>query len=329
MSIYRGAGGAGDAVADSSSEALLIRQLAIEVQALADAAAVSETNAATSASDAADSATAAANSAASILADATAAEAAQLAASTSADEAAASALAASLSEDAAALSETNAAASEDAAALSESNAAASEDAAALSEDNAAASALAASEDADDAAISAAEAAASALAAQEQAESILNRSAVTITPTAGTTTLTATYAVGYEDVYKNGVRLNRDSDYTATTGTTIVLATASVAGDIYLIEVKGGFKGIQGLPGSIENSFEATNKNLDSNDAVLAYNGSGKLATITYADGVLKTLNYTGTQLTSVVLSGSIPSGILTTKTFTYNGSGKLVGVAYS
>ena len=32
MSIYRGAGGAGDATADSSSEALLIRDLAAEVQ---------------------------------------------------------------------------------------------------------------------------------------------------------------------------------------------------------------------------------------------------------------------------------------------------------
>jgi len=39
MSIYRGAGGAGDAVADSSSEALLIRELVVEAQADADAAA--------------------------------------------------------------------------------------------------------------------------------------------------------------------------------------------------------------------------------------------------------------------------------------------------
>ena len=66
MSIYRGAGGAGDAVADSSSEALLIQQLVIEAQADADAAQASATAAAGSASAAATSATNAANSAASI-----------------------------------------------------------------------------------------------------------------------------------------------------------------------------------------------------------------------------------------------------------------------
>jgi hypothetical protein len=66
MSIYRGAGGAGDAVADSSSEALLVQQLATEAQADADAAAASATAAAGSASAASTSATNAANSAASI-----------------------------------------------------------------------------------------------------------------------------------------------------------------------------------------------------------------------------------------------------------------------
>ncbi len=38
MAIYRGAGGAGDATADSASEALLIRELAAEVTADAAAA---------------------------------------------------------------------------------------------------------------------------------------------------------------------------------------------------------------------------------------------------------------------------------------------------
>jgi hypothetical protein len=66
MSIYRGAGGAGDAVADSSSEALLVRELAVEVQADADAAAASATAAAGSASTASTAATNAAASAASI-----------------------------------------------------------------------------------------------------------------------------------------------------------------------------------------------------------------------------------------------------------------------
>jgi hypothetical protein len=66
MSIYRGAGGAGDAVADSSSEALLVQQLATEAQADADAAAASASAAAGSASSASTSATNAAASAASL-----------------------------------------------------------------------------------------------------------------------------------------------------------------------------------------------------------------------------------------------------------------------
>ena len=70
FAIYRGAGGAGDAVADSSSEALLVRDLANQVEADADAAEAaklaaqaSQTAAANSATSASTSATSAATSA--------------------------------------------------------------------------------------------------------------------------------------------------------------------------------------------------------------------------------------------------------------------------
>jgi hypothetical protein len=63
MPIYRGAGGSGDATADSSSEALLIRELVAEADADATAAAASASSAAGSASAASTSATNAANSA--------------------------------------------------------------------------------------------------------------------------------------------------------------------------------------------------------------------------------------------------------------------------
>jgi len=56
MSIYRGAGGSGDAVNDSSSEASLVQQLAIEAQSSATAAASSASSASTSATNAAASA---------------------------------------------------------------------------------------------------------------------------------------------------------------------------------------------------------------------------------------------------------------------------------
>jgi len=59
------------------------------------------------------------------------------------------------------------------------------------------------------------------------------------PTAGTTTLSGTddgttvlaYTPGYEQVFLNGVLLSRGSDYTATTGTSVVLSAATIAGDI--------------------------------------------------------------------------------------------------
>ena len=53
---------------------------------------------------------------------------------------------------------------------------------------------------------------------------------TITATAGQTSFSATYTVNYAEVYVNGILLN-STDYTATTGTTVVLATAASAGDI--------------------------------------------------------------------------------------------------
>jgi hypothetical protein len=60
-----------------------------------------------------------------------------------------------------------------------------------------------------------------------------------TPTNGTTTLSGTddttnvlaYTPGYEQVFLNGVLLSRGSDYTATTGTSVVLTTGTVTSDI--------------------------------------------------------------------------------------------------
>ena len=51
-----------------------------------------------------------------------------------------------------------------------------------------------------------------------------------TATAGQTTFSVVYTVGYVEVYVNGVFIN-GSDYTATNGTSVVLAVGAVAGDI--------------------------------------------------------------------------------------------------
>ena len=56
------------------------------------------------------------------------------------------------------------------------------------------------------------------------------SRTSFTATAGQTTFSVTYTVNYIQVYVNGVLLNA-ADYTATSGTNIVLAVACTVGDI--------------------------------------------------------------------------------------------------
>lgn len=61
-----------------------------------------------------------------------------------------------------------------------------------------------------------------------------------TATASQTTFAITYDVGFVDVYLNGVKLVVSSDFTATSGTNIVLATGATAGDIVDIIAYGAF-----------------------------------------------------------------------------------------
>lgn len=83
-----------------------------------------------------------------------------------------------------------------------------------------------------------------------------------------------------------------------------------------------------LGAGLEVTFETVSANLPSADATLNYNGSGDIASIVYSTGITKTFNYTGTDITSIVLSGSTPSGISLTKTLTYS-SGDVTGIAYT
>ena len=53
----------------------------------------------------------------------------------------------------------------------------------------------------------------------------------ITATAGQTVFSATYTVGYVDVFVNGIKTLNTTDYTATNGTSITLNTALSAGDL--------------------------------------------------------------------------------------------------
>jgi hypothetical protein len=79
-------------------------------------------------------------------------------------------------------------------------------------------------------------------------------------------------------------------------------------------------------------FETVSKNLKSFPYDLNYTGD-KLTSIVYdlggGDDITKTLNYSAELLTTIVLTGTLPSGIgSTTKTLTYS-SGKLTTITYS
>ena len=75
------------------------------------------------------------------------------------------------------------------------------------------------------------------------------SRTTFTATAGQTSFTATYTVGYVQVYLNGVLLN-PADYTASSGTAVVLATAAALGDLVdVIATAGGTPGGSGTVNS--------------------------------------------------------------------------------
>jgi hypothetical protein len=97
---------------------------------------------------------------------------------------------------------------------------------------------------------------------------------TDTPGAGVTLLTGTddnsitlrYTVGQEEVYVNGVLQVRNSDYTASNGTSITLASATVAGDI--IEV------MSAVPLSLVDTYTQGQVNAQrDNDNVLFITGA--------------------------------------------------------
>jgi len=64
--------------------------------------------------------------------------------------------------------------------------------------------------------------------------------VVYTATANQTTFSVIYDAGFVDVYLNGIKLLLATDFTGTSGTTIVLATGATVGDIVDIVSYGAF-----------------------------------------------------------------------------------------
>jgi len=87
-----------------------------------------------------------------------------------------------------------------------------------------------------------------------------RTVTEFTATAGQTTFTpASYVAGFLDVYRNGVKLG-SADYTATNGTTVVLAVGATAGDLITtigFYVSSVLNAIPAQAGSVVSSYLAS------------------------------------------------------------------------
>ena len=93
-----------------------------------------------------------------------------------------------------------------------------------------------------------------------------RTQTEFTATAGQTTFTVpSYTVGYIDVYRNGLLLG-SSDFTATTGTTVVLANACAAGDF--VET------VSFYVSSVLNAIPATNNSVQQTYLASGVAGTG-------------------------------------------------------
>ena len=112
---------------------------------------------------------------------------------------------------------------------------------------------------------------------------------TATATASQTTFSATYTVGYVDVYLNGVKLVVGTDFTATNGTSVVLTTGATVGDSVEILAYEVF--------SVANALIASNNLSDLGSASTAITNLGITSTaaeLNILDGVTATtteLNY--------------------------------------
>lgn len=74
-----------------------------------------------------------------------------------------------------------------------------------------------------------------------------------TATASQTTFTATYTAGFVNVYLNGVLLLDSTEYTATNGTSVVLASGATSGDSVVIEAFSTYSASSALPSQTGNS----------------------------------------------------------------------------
>lgn len=171
-----------------------------------------------------------------------------------------------------------------------------------------------------------------------------RTITEFTATAGQTTFTpSSYTVGYINVYRNGVMLG-SADFTATNGTTVVLATGANVGDLITCEnfyVSSVLNAIPNTVGSVNSSNLATGltasiNTLNTTTGVLAtqngmtgiakawvnFAGSGgvtsinsafNVSSVTYVSSGIYTVNFT-TAMTNATYSAITTIGSVANST---------------
>lgn len=141
-----------------------------------------------------------------------------------------------------------------------------------------------------------------------------------TATAGQTSFSASYNVGYVQVYLNGVLLD-PSDYTATNGSTVVLGVAASAGDLVTTVA---------LTVASVSSAAYTRVSFTATAAQTTFTTPYSAGFVqVYANGVLlNAADYTATNGTSIVLaSGRTAGDIVEVVAYTLTSVGSLSGVS--
>ena len=169
---------------------------------------------------------------------------------------------------------------------------------------------------------------------------------TYTATAAQTTFAVTYTAPYVNVFVNGVRLSPE-DYTATSGTNIVLTTACIANDVVNLvgfsSISIGTLPYSGLTGTVPTWNQNTTGtaaalttpraingvNFDGSTAITITAAAGTLSGNTLASGVTaSSLTSVGTIATGVWNGSSISTAYTDAKVTSVNGStGAVTGLA--
>jgi hypothetical protein len=133
-----------------------------------------------------------------------------------------------------------------------------------------------------------------------------------TATASQTTFSVTYTAGFVNVYLNGVLLLDGTEYTATNGTSIVLAAGAAVNDSVVVEAFSTF--------SASSALTITNNLSDLNNAATALTNLGLTSTaaeLNILDGV------TSTAAELNLVDGSSAGTIANSKAVVYGSSGEV------